>query len=100
MEKSTEFGFIILPASSCMNQQTQETLKQKRQRKRAVFKNLSTFNLRPKAKLRMRRILPLYSIPHLSFTMTGFPVKLFKKGFGLTGTVWNDNVIQIFKIRT
>lgn len=33
-------------------------------------------------------IIPLYSIPHLSFTMTGFPVKLFKKGLGLTGTVY------------
>lgn len=31
--------------------------------------------------------LPLYSIPHLSFTITGFPVKLFKKGLGLTGIV-------------
>jgi hypothetical protein len=31
--------------------------------------------------------LPLYSIPHFSLTMTGFPVKLFKNGLGLTGTV-------------
>nr|GMD35367.1 unnamed protein product [Ipomoea batatas] len=30
---------------------------------------------------------PLYSIPHFSFTMTGFPVKLFRKGLGFTGTV-------------
>lgn len=29
---------------------------------------------------------PLYSMPHLSFTITGLPVRLFKKGFGLTGT--------------
>lgn len=26
-------------------------------------------------------------MPHFNLTMTGFPVKLFKKGFGLTGTV-------------
>jgi hypothetical protein len=30
---------------------------------------------------------PLYSIPHLSFTMTGFPVSSFKKGLGFTGIV-------------
>lgn len=30
---------------------------------------------------------PLYSIPHFNFTMTGLPVKSFKKGFGFTGTV-------------
>jgi len=35
-----------------------------------------------------QRNLPLYSIPHFSLTMTGFPVKLFKNGFGLTGTVF------------
>lgn len=32
---------------------------------------------------------PLYSIPHLSFTITVFPVKLFKNGLGLTGIVCN-----------
>ena len=32
-------------------------------------------------------LLPLYSIPHFSFTMTGLPVRPFKNGFGLTGTV-------------
>ena len=31
--------------------------------------------------------VPLYSMPHFSLTMTGFPVKLFKNGLGLTGTV-------------
>ena len=31
--------------------------------------------------------IPLYSIPHFSFTMIGLPVNPFKKGFGLTGTV-------------
>ena len=31
--------------------------------------------------------LPLYSIPHLSFTMIGLPVNPFRKGFGFTGTV-------------
>jgi hypothetical protein len=30
---------------------------------------------------------PLYSIPHFNFTMTGLPVKSFRKGFGFTGTV-------------
>lgn len=30
---------------------------------------------------------PLYSIPHLSFTMTGFPVSSFKNGLGFTGMV-------------
>lgn len=30
---------------------------------------------------------PLYSMPHFSFTMTGFPVKSLRNGFGLTGTV-------------
>ena len=30
---------------------------------------------------------PLYSIPHLSFTMTGLPVRSLRKGFGFTGTV-------------
>ncbi len=30
---------------------------------------------------------PLYSMPHLSFTTTGLPVRSFRKGFGLTGTV-------------
>jgi hypothetical protein len=29
---------------------------------------------------------PLYSPPHLSLTMTGFPVNSLRKGFGLTGT--------------
>ena len=28
---------------------------------------------------------PLYSIPHLSFAMTGLPVKSLRKGLGLTG---------------
>ena len=28
---------------------------------------------------------PLYSIPHFSFTITGFPVSSFKNGFGFTG---------------
>ena len=28
--------------------------------------------------------MPLYSIPHLSLTMTGSPVSLVKNGFGLT----------------
>lgn len=28
---------------------------------------------------------PLYSMPHFSFTITGFPVSSFKKGFGFTG---------------
>jgi hypothetical protein len=30
---------------------------------------------------------PLYSMPHLSLAMTGLPVKSFKNGFGLTGTI-------------
>lgn len=30
---------------------------------------------------------PLYSMPHLSFTMTGFPVSSVKKGLGFTGMV-------------
>lgn len=30
--------------------------------------------------------LPLYSIPHFNFTMTAFPVRSFRNGFGLTGT--------------
>eukprot|EP00243_Klebsormidium_subtile_P003362 TRINITY_DN16743_c0_g1_i1.p1 TRINITY_DN16743_c0_g1~~TRINITY_DN16743_c0_g1_i1.p1 ORF type:complete len:123 (-),score=0.50 TRINITY_DN16743_c0_g1_i1:101-469(-) len=30
---------------------------------------------------------PLYSIPHFSLTMTGFPVCSFRNGFGLTGTL-------------
>ena len=30
---------------------------------------------------------PLYSIPHFNLTITGFPVKSFRNGFGLTGTV-------------
>jgi hypothetical protein len=38
--------------------------------------------------------IPLYSIPHLSLTMTGFPVKLFKKGFGLTGIDCNITKIN------
>jgi hypothetical protein len=29
----------------------------------------------------------LYSMPHLSFTMTCLPVRSFRKGLGLTGTV-------------
>ena len=29
---------------------------------------------------------PLYSIPHFSFTMHGFPVSSWRNGFGLTGT--------------
>ena len=33
------------------------------------------------------RSAPLYSIPHFSFTITGFPVRSFRNGFGLTGTV-------------
>lgn len=28
---------------------------------------------------------PLYSMPHFSFTITGFPVSSFKNGFGFTG---------------
>lgn len=32
-----------------------------------------------------RCCLPLYSMPHFSFTMTGLPVSSFKNGFGLTG---------------
>ena len=30
---------------------------------------------------------PLYSIPHLSFTMTCFPVRSVRNGLGFTGTV-------------
>ena len=30
---------------------------------------------------------PLYSMPHLSLTITGFPVSSFKNGLGLIGTV-------------
>lgn len=32
---------------------------------------------------------PLYSMPHLSLTITAFPVSSFKNGFGFTGTVCN-----------
>lgn len=37
--------------------------------------------------LNLKQRLPLYSMPHLSFTTTGLPVKSFRNGFGLTGTV-------------
>ena len=30
--------------------------------------------------------LPLYSMPHFSFAITGLPVRSLRKGFGLTGT--------------
>ena len=31
---------------------------------------------------------PLYSIPHFSFTITGFPVRPFRNGLGFSGTAW------------
>lgn len=35
---------------------------------------------------------PLYSIPHLSFTITGLPVSPFKNGFGFKGIAcWKEN---------
>lgn len=39
--------------------------------------------------------LPLYSMPHLSFTMTCFPVSSLRKGLGLTGT--DCKVMKILK---
>jgi hypothetical protein len=44
---------------------------------------------KPSGGLTLSKSVPLYSIPHFSFTMTGFPVRSFKNGFGLTGTVCN-----------
>jgi hypothetical protein len=38
---------------------------------------------------------PLYSMPHLSLTMTGLPVNSFKKGLGFNGT--NYICIQLDK---
>ena len=39
------------------------------------------------ARLRWLQRPPLYSMPHLSLTMTGLPVSSLRKGLGLTGTV-------------
>ena len=44
-----------------------------------------------------RPLLTLYSIPHLSLTRTGFPVRALRKGFGLCGAtvaIWWGFKIQ------
>ena len=40
-------------------------------------------------------LIPLYSMPHFSLTMTGLPVKSFRNGFGLTGTVCKSLYVSI-----
>jgi hypothetical protein len=34
--------------------------------------------------------MPLYSMPHLSFTITALLVSSLRKGFGFTGTVYKN----------
>jgi len=41
---------------------------------------------------------PLYSIPHFSLTMTGFPVRPLRKGFGLRGRA--DVIISLCQFGT
>jgi len=43
----------------------------------------------------LRRHLPLYSIPHFSFTRTAFPVRSLMKGFGLIGADLNVRVCVV-----
>lgn len=111
--------FRVIPAGSCMNPLRQENLKtdtkakkmnlmvdnktsrkEKEKVKKDIFITWYTsqahIHIIVQKQTTIESLIPLYSIPHLSFTMTLFPVKLFRKGLGLTGTVCN---IQMKKIK-
>lgn len=84
----------VVPADSCKSPQKQGTLGMKvlsviiTEDKGVLGNKVHTLNKEIiEVEIRKGHILPLYSIPHFSLTITDFPVRLFRKGFGLTGTV-------------
>lgn len=84
----------VIPADSCKSPQKQGTLGMKvlsdviTEDKGVLENKIHTLNKEIiEVGIRKGHILPLYSIPHFSLTITDFPVRLFSKGFGLTGTV-------------